>query len=342
MASSASRPREAASDLGTAYEVRPPPPPPPPRFRWVPMKKVWERVGHIVTPASPPASASPDAIAQAERAVQENDLKREAVKKLYTLYFLSGDIQRASSVAEKWSEKDPLDPDALTARADVAAARGDRDLAIRILGSVVDVRPGDHKAQWRLARLNRWAGRAELGCRFSMAVAQIRTGDAKLIVEAVRCARDIGHSEVAGDLLSGADAATRRVIDSMLGETPLDPSALSGDLRLEARWDGGDDLDLAMLHQEGRMSWLGAPTKAIISARDVQSTSREALALRGGSVGDYVVEITRPVGHSGVVRGTVDISAPGGDRRSVPFVLDGDRVRIALVKVTARSKLVPL
>jgi len=131
-------------------------------------------------------------------------------------------------------------------------------------------------------------------------------------------------------------------VDSLLGEAAQDPSALSGDLRLEARWDGGDDLDLAMLHQEGRMSWLGAPTKAIISARDVQSTSREALALRGESVGDYVVEITRPVGHSGVVRGTVDISAPGGDRRSVPFVLDGDRVRIALVKVTARSKLVPL
>jgi tetratricopeptide (TPR) repeat protein len=337
-----SRSREVASDLGTAYEVRPPPPPPPPRFRWVPMKKVWERVGHIVTPPTPPTAASPDAIAQAERAVQENDLKREAVKKLYTLYFLSGDIQRASSVAEKWSEKDPLDPDALTARADVAAARGDRDLAIRILGSVVDVRPGDHKAQWRLARLNRWAGRPELGCRFSMAVAQIRTGDAKLIVEAVRCARDIGHAEVAGDLMSGADAAARRIIDSLLGEAQQDPSALSGDLRLEARWDGGDDLDLAMLHQEGRMSWLGAPTKAIISARDVQSTSREALALRGGSVGDYVVEITRPVGHSGVVRGTVDISAPGGDRRSVPFVLDGERVRVALVKVTARSKLVPL
>lgn len=334
--------RDKAADLGTAYEVRPPPTPPPQRFRWVPMKKVWERVGHIVTPAMSPSAASPEAIAAAERAVEENDLKREAVKKLYTLYFLSGDIQRASSVAEKWSEKDPLDPDALTARADVAAARGDRDLAIRILGSVVDVRPGDHKAQWRLARLHRWAGRAELGCRFSLAVAQIKTGDAKLIAEAVRCARDVGHADVASDLMSGADGPTQRSVDLLLAEAPLDPSALSGDFRLEARWDGGDDLDLAMLHQEGRMSWLGAPTKAIITARDVQSTSREALALRGGSVGDYVVEITRPAGHSGVIRGTVDISAPGGDRRSVPFTLDGDRVRVALVKVTARSKLVPL
>lgn len=333
--------RERKGDLGTAYEV-PPTSPPPRRFRWVPMRKVWERVGRIVTPAGTPSAASPDAIAAAERDVQENDLKRDAVKKLYTLYFLSGDIQRASSVAERWSEKDPLDPDALTARADVAAARGDRDLAIRILGSVVDVRPGDHKAQWRLARLNRWAGRAELGCRFSMAIAQIRPGDAKLIAEAVRCARDVGHSEVASDLVSAADPTVQRAVDALLAQAPQDSSGLSGDLRLEANWDGGDDLDLAMLHQEGRMSWLGAPTKAVITARDVESTSREGLAVRGGSVGDYVVEITRPAGHSGVVRGTVDISAPGGDRRSVPFVLEGERVRVALVKVTARSRLVPL
>jgi hypothetical protein len=175
-----------------------------------------------------------------------------------------------------------------------------------------------------------------------MAVAQIRPGDAKLIAEAVRCARDIGHADVASDLVAAADNTVQRAVDGLLAQAQQDPSALSGDLRLEARWDGGDDLDLAMLHQEGRMSWLGAPTKAVITARDVQSTSHEALAVRGGSVGDYVVEITRPGGHSGSVRGTIDISAPGGDRRSVPFVLDGDRVRVALVKVTARSRLVPL
>src|SRR5204862_3583787 len=186
----------------------------------------------------------------AEREASGADPRRDSVRRLYSLYFLSGDVDRAGEVAERWSAKDPLDPDALTARADVAAARGDRDLAIRILGSVVDVRPGDYKAQWRLARLNRWAGRAELGCRFSMAVAQIKTGDAKLIAEAVRCARDVGHPEVAGDLMSGGDTTIQRTVDGLLAEAPQDPSALTGDFRLEARWDGGDDLDLAMLHQE--------------------------------------------------------------------------------------------
>jgi hypothetical protein len=244
------------------------------------------------------------------------------VKKLYTLELLAGHLDQASAVAERWSTKDPLDPDALTARADIAAARGERDLAIRILGSVVDVRPGDHKAQWRLARLHRWAGRAELGCRNSLAVAQIRANDPKLLAEAVRCARDVGHGDVAA--------------------AAPDPSALVGDLQVQANWSGGDDLDIAMLPPDGyRVSWLGAPTKAIITARDVQSTSHEGLALSGAAPGDYVIEITRPGGHRGAVRGSVDLTV-AGERRNIPFVLDGTSTRIALAKITTKSRLVPL
>lgn len=313
--------------------------PRPPR-RLIPMRKIWERTAKIVTPVDQPAVTT-EAILAAERAAQ-GDIARAPLKKLYALYYRSGDVERAGLVAERWSAKDPLDPDALTARADIAAARGDRDLAIRILGSVVDVRPGDHKAQWRLARLHRWAGRAELGCRHSSAVAQIRSTDAKVVAEAVRCARDVGHAELASDLLSSADDATRAAADRLLGEPAADPSVLNGDLTLQATWEGGDDLDLSMLEPDGyRVSWLGAPTKAIISARDVASTSRESLALKGSSVGDYVVEITRPRGHTGTVRGSLQIHA-AGDNRTVPFVLEGGRTRVALIKVSSRSRLVPL
>jgi hypothetical protein len=317
----------------------PPPPLPRPR-RMIPMRKVWERTARIVVPVDVPAITT-EAVAAAERAA-EGDTARTPLKSLYALYFKSGDIDRAATVAERWSAKDPLDPDALTARADVAAARGERDLAIRILGSVVDVRPGDHKAQWRLARLHRWAGRAELGCRHSSAVAQIRTNDAKSLSEAVRCAREVGQSGLASDLLSSADDATRTAAERLLGEPVADPNALNGDITLQATWESGDDLDLSMLEPEGyRVSWLGAPTKAVITANDVQSTQREGLALRGSSPGDYVVELTRPKGHTGTVRGTLQIVA-AGERRSVPFVLDGGRTRLALIKVSSHSRLVPL
>lgn len=314
-------------------------PPPPPR-RWIPMRKVWDRIGRIGTETVPPAVTA-DALAKAEREA-DSDTQRDAVKRFFTLELLAGNLDRAGEVAERWSTKDPLDPDALTARADVAAARGDRELAIRILGSVVDVRPGDHKAQWRLARLHRWAGRGELGCRHSLAVAQIRANDGKLLAEAVRCSRDVGHGDVASDLLASADAAARAVAEALLAQAAPDPNALVGDLQVQASWSGGDDLDLAMLPPDGyRVSWLGAPTKAIISARDVESTSHEGLALNGAAPGDYVIEITRPGGHHGTVRGSVEVLA-AGERRTIPFTMDGTSTRVALAHISTKSRLVPL
>ena len=175
-----------------------------------------------------------------------------------------------------------------------------------------------------------------------MAAAGVRTTDPKILVEAVRCARDVGRTELASDLMALADEPTRRAADPLFAASLPDPSALSGDLKLEATWDGGDDIDLAMLAPDGgRVSWLGAPTRAIISARDVQSTSREGLALKGSSPGDYVVELTRPLGHRGTVRGTVSVFA-AGERRAIPFVLDGSSTRVALLHITTRSRLVPL
>ncbi len=310
--------------------------------RYIPMRKIWERVGRIVTPPLLPDRVTPEALAMAERDASGDDPSRESMKRLYTLSLLGGHLDRAADVAERWSAKDPLDPDALTARADVAAARGERELSIRILGSVVDVRPGDQKSVFRLARLFRWAGNPELSCRYSLAAAETRSSDPRLLSEAVRCARDLGQAPVASDLMSLADDATRRAAEVFLSAKPIDPSTLSGDLRLEATWDGGDDIDLSLLPPDGaRVSWLGAPTRAVITARDVRSTSREGLALRGGAPGDYLVEVTRPSGHRGTVRGSVVVYA-AGDRRVVPFELDGTSARVALLKITTRPRLVPL
>ena len=109
-----------------------------------------------------------------QREVDQNGNRREAVKKLFNLYAIAGDVDQARSVAERWSEKEPLDAEALTARADVAARAGDRESAHPNLGSVVDVRPDDVASQKRLARLERWAGRPAVGCRHSLAIAQLR------------------------------------------------------------------------------------------------------------------------------------------------------------------------
>ncbi|HMJ10027.1 MAG TPA: VIT domain-containing protein, partial [Polyangiaceae bacterium] len=130
----------------------------PPRPGFVPMRRVWQRAGAIIPDRVTPKFASFAEVSRVESLHRNDPNRREHLKKLYVLSTVTGDLSRARSLAETWSSKEPLDPEALTARADLAAQNGDRELAIRILGSVLDVRPYDGKARERLARLERWAG----------------------------------------------------------------------------------------------------------------------------------------------------------------------------------------
>ena len=184
--------------------------------RMVPMRRIFERQVHISTTTLVPAKASPDAIAKAEAELAVHPNRREAVKELYTLLALAGQLDRASELAERWSEKEALDPEALTARADLAARQGQRDEAIRILGSVVDVRPGDVAAQKRLARLHRWAGRPALGCRHSIAIAENASQGRRASLRG-RAVRPHHRRDAPG----GADAARRRRHHAPAGRVAL-------------------------------------------------------------------------------------------------------------------------
>ncbi len=308
----------------------------------VAMRRIWERQASISLARHIPLDAIPAKLAEAQKAVDENGERRAAVKQLYSVLARSGQLNRAGQVAERWAEKDALDVDALTARADLAARAGDRDQAIRILGSVVDMRPGDIGAQQRLARLHRWAGTPERGCRHSLAIAQLRQDDAKLLTEAVRCARQTGEPMMADAMLSAADETLRKVVEASLdsaSDASRTEDLVRGELRFEATWDGGaHDLDIALIHPDGyRVSWLGAPTRALISASDVLSLKGEKLALLGSKAGEYVIEVVRVSGE-GPVRGSLTIRAPG-DQRTIPFALDGPRVTIGTVTVRWRSRM---
>ncbi|MCC6897793.1 MAG: FecR domain-containing protein [Polyangiaceae bacterium] len=321
---------------------------PPPMDPWtrprnmIPMRRIWERKGSVLEGRVQPKAVSLGNIAQAERDVQANLNHRGALRKLFTLYAVGGDVDQARTLAERWSEKEPLDADALTARADIAARNGDREGAIRILGSVVDVRPDDIPSQKRLARLHRWAGRPAVGCRHSLALAQLRSGDASLLAEAVSCGRRNGEGRLADDILQTAEAAVRKAAEAQLTKFDNLRDELSGDLKLEATWLGGDtDLDIALIDPDGnRVSWLGAPTKAVISALDVTSTQRESLALRGAKPGEYVIEVVRGSG-STPVRGEVIVNVAGA-RRVVPFFLNGTRETVGIAKIAMESRLVPM
>jgi hypothetical protein len=250
-------------------------------------------------------------------------------------------VGQAARLAESWIEKEPLDPEAITALADVEARRGERERAIRLLGSVLDVRPGDTASHQRLARLERWAGHTDLACRHSIAIAEGRSRDLALLTDAVRCTRTLGLTEIADALLGAAGPTDSANVEARLQRPAVDTAALSGDLRVEATFSGGPDLDLSLIDTEGhRISWLGAATRAVISARDTTSASQEGLAVRGAPPGEYVVELTRGSG-SGPARGELTISVAGSVRR-IPFSFEGERKTLALVRISTQPRLVPL
>jgi hypothetical protein len=89
------------------------------------------------------------------------------------------------------------------------------------------------------------------------------------------------------------------------------------------------------------MSWLGAPTRAVISARDVTARDREGLAVRGAKPGEYLVEVVRAQNGDAPLSGELLVSAAGATRR-VPFTLSGTRERVALIRLRMTAHLEPL
>ena len=142
--------------------------------------------------------------------------------------------------------------------------------------------------------------------------------------------------------MSALDPQVRQQVSQSATQRSLGEE-LSGDLRVQARWDGSEhDLDLVILPPQGyRVSWLGAPTRAVISASDVLSVHREGLALRGAEPGQYAIEIVRSSPTSGSVRGELELTI-GKAQRSLPFVLEGQRLRVATAELRVTSRLVPL
>jgi tetratricopeptide (TPR) repeat protein len=309
--------------------------------RMIPMRRIWERRGDVVIDRVVPKAASAEAVNAALRDLSRDDARRDSLKRAFALSSAAGDVAEAARLAERWIEKEPLDPEALTALADVAARSGQREAAVRLLGSVLDVRPGDTASHKRLARLERWAGRSDLACRHTVAMAEGKPRDLALVADAVRCTRKQGDSVLADALLSAAAVSDRAELERRAAAPAADDSALSGDVRVDANWSGGADLDVALVDTEGhRISWLGAATRAVISSRDATNSSRESLALRGAAPGEYVVELTRGSG-PGSARGELVVTIAGTVRR-VPFTFDGERRAVALLRVTMQPRLVPL
>jgi hypothetical protein len=313
------------------------------RQRFVPMRKVFER--HVAFDAANAfAAQNGPKLPAAESALAASPDSRDKTVELFALYATTGRVGEAQELTAKWAGRDALDPDALLARADLAARQGDRDRAIRILGGLADLRPNDRAVQTRLAEMHEAAGDAAQACEHRLAIADMAPGEAKLVAAAIRCARAQGMSDLASVLRFDAAEKVRDAIDKLLAGPAPAASGPRGDVQLSATWSGGADLDLALIDAQGRRtSWLGSAGKATVTARDVKSTRDESLDVSGLPSGNYVVEVSRASGRdaAGTISGELTLRLNGETRR-VPFSLTGPRTEIGTVRVFFTSHLEPV
>jgi hypothetical protein len=312
------------------------------RRRFIPMKKVFDR--HVAFDATNAFIGQNAAkLTVAESALAASPDSRDKTVELFALYSTAGRLGEAQELTAKWAGRDALDPDALQARADLAARQGDRERAVRILGGLADVRPNDRAIQARLAELHTNAGNAALACEHRIALADMALSDAPAVAAAITCARAQGMSELASVLRLDTTDKVREAVDKLVASPPPASSALRGDVQITADWTGGADLDVALIDAQGkRTSWLGSPLKATVSARDVSSAAHETLDIVNLPQGNYVVEIARASGRDSgdTIRGELTLRL-GNETRKVPFTLTGPRAEVGTVRVFFTSRLVP-
>ena len=338
-------PADRAADTRTekAKKIMDPSPRPDPaalrRRGFVPMRKVWYRVAAIGE-ATGPSTNLRETIEQARADLDAQPDSRERHRALVQALAYAGDLDGARTIAQRWLERDRLDPEALGYLADLIGRQGDTALALRTQAGTVDLAPDRSELHEALAAAYERAGRLSQACAHRVALTSIRRGNVRVAGAALRCLRGLGRSSDADLIVRGLpDDQLRTGAEKAATAAPL-PPPMTGDLTLDGAWDAGHDLDVALITPQGkRVSWLGGRTD--LAVRDHRADDREALAVSRLPRGSYLVEVSRAGGQPGVVRGTVTIGALG-QRRTVAFELIGDRAVIGTVAVTTRSRLVPV
>ncbi len=313
--------------------------------RW--MRRVWFRTATIAADDRPAVDAVKLESARAALAASPDARQRHA--ELAKLLVRQGSPAEVETLAARWTERDPLDADALSLRATARAWRGDRDGALRILSGMLASPSMAPAAQSEvastLARAEERAGRSSRACAFRVAAAETKPGDVAAVAGALGCERGQGRTaSEARWLASLKDDATRTRVSAAAAK--LAPGSgladtVTGDVVVDATWDGsaGVDLDVGIVDPSGRrLSWASAARN--VRASDCTSAAHEALAVSSGGTGPFLVEVVRSGGAAGErpVAGRLRITALGRTQ-VVPFVLAGTRTQVARVTMGMDSRL---
>ncbi|MCA9672376.1 MAG: hypothetical protein KC503_42570, partial [Myxococcales bacterium] len=287
-----------------------------------------------------------------QQSLSAQPLRRSLHRALHRAAMRAGRPDAALDHARKWVALEGRRLEALRALADARAALGESAAAMRVYASMVDVNSWRSSVHRELARMYRRKGDLRRACSHRWSLVSLRPQAFGRYETLARCLSAAGQGDLARSVLDEAAARKlsrhdkrrlaklRSVIER--GALDLPPARRWRRLRLRASWDGGVDLDLALLSPYGRRvglygDWRGG---TINDSRD--GVSAETLGYHASN-GRYVVEIARGSSKDSdkVVRGTVVVRV-GRRARTVPFVLEAGATskRIALVQVHRVHRLV--
>ena len=302
----------------------------------VAMRRTWVRVPSVnAYDAVSPSIAK--AVGDAERALAQKPDSREAYRALVQSLSYAGELDRARQIAAKWLDRDKLDPQALGYEADLLGRAGQRDLALRTLGGLVDLDADRVALHERMVTAYEQIGRAPEACSHRIALAALSPKDTKVAGNAIRCLRAL-HRESDAELIARAlpDDAARADAEKAAMVEPVAPK-VAGDLVVTAHWDRGADLDVSLVTPDAtRVSWMGGRADAVVA--DATSEEREQLAVKSLRRGNYLIEIARATPGNDVVRGTLEISVLGA-KKSLPFELRGDHATVGRVSIALEEHL---
>lgn len=309
------------------------------RGEW--MRRVWRRVAQVQE--GPAAVVPADKLVAARAALAAAPDERNKHRDLARLLALQGDVDELESVLGKWNERDPLDADAVAWRSDLAARKGDREGALRILTGALASTTASAKESARLAQAAAEGYERThdpVACALRISAAELRPEDTDAVARAVRCEEALGHTKSAErfrrTFATPAQKAALEAAITRVGAEKTDSAR--GDVVVSATWEGGEDLDLGVLDPSGARASVVSRTPGV-RVVDANGRGHEELGLSNAKAGTFVVEIARATRGTRPVTGTVKITS-GGVTKAVPFVLSGDRVVVGRVDARYEESLV--
>ena len=224
---------------------------------------------------------------------------------------------------EGWLEMNPMDPEAVVLRGQVALNEGDIPTAMKWLASAPDAAA---RATWLQTRLHK---------------AYTATGD-----QALACAHRVSLDDTklrrpanSPDILSCASPTSDDALfDDVKASTPFAPArpvkALSGRTVITAEWSTPSDIDIIVIEPNGRpLSWMSQRKR--IKVAGVRSLGYEQLAIPSTQSSTYGIKLVRADGESNPVDVKLTVKH-GNDRRVINARLT-DKIQ-EVAELSTRSK----